>query len=204
MHVRTAPGRRSRPGRRALALAVAAALLGAPGSGALPAAGEVRDVRLTQDGPEPGRLVVAPGDSVRFVNDDTFVHRAVSAGPGWALDTGSLVPGQSHTVPEPLTSPGTYAYRGADLDEFTGSVVVPDEEGTVPDDAPDVRPAGSGAPSPGGTATSGAGQPSLRTPVPARRFGLPAVLALLAAVGVLSLLVRVLLAEARRRPPDAD
>ncbi|MDP9436552.1 MAG: hypothetical protein M3P93_15695 [Actinomycetota bacterium] len=208
MPERLRPGARPVPGRRprrvirsALPLAAVAVLLGPAGAGALTAAAEIRDVRLTQDGPEPDRLVLEPGDRVRFVNDDTFVHRAIAAGPGWDLDTGTLVPGQSHIVPEPLTSPGTYAYRGADLDEFTGSVVVPDEEGDVPAGTPDVQPAGSTAPSPGGTATSEDRPPSLRTPVPARRFGLPSVLALLAAAGVLSLLVRVLLAETPPRSP---
>ena len=195
-------------------------LVAVPGALGLPAAAaDVREVRLTQDGPRPDRLLVEPGDSVRFVNTDTFVHRAVSDGPAWQVDTGVLVPGESHTVPEPLTTAGTYGYRGADLDDFSGTVVVGAALGqgaaTSPSASPTVSPSASptgsatGSPTGGGPAgpsvtsgSPGGASPSLGTPVPARRFGLPTVLALLAAGGVVSLLLRLLLAVAPAQRRD--
>ena len=51
----------------------------------------------------------------------------------------------------------------------------------------------------GGQEPAGVPRPSLGTPVEARRLGLPVVLAVVLAGGVLSLLVRLLLAEAPPR-----
>ena len=48
---------------------------------------------------------------------------------------------------------------------------------------------------------AGGRRPTLGTPVEARRLGLPVVLAVVLAGGVLSLLVRLLLAEAPARTP---
>lgn len=116
---------RPRTARVPALLAVLALLLLAGAVAPAPAAAAtVRDVQLTQDGPVPAQLALQPGDRVRFVNTDTFVHRAVSNSAGWAFDTGTLVPGRSFTVEPALTRPGTYSYRGADLDRFEGSVVV--------------------------------------------------------------------------------
>lgn len=116
--------------RSAVLLAVPLAVLGllllASGVSPAPAAAAaVRDVQLTQDGPVPASLTVAAGDSIRFVNTDTFVHRVVSDSANWAFDSRTLVPGASFTVEPALSRAGTYAYRGAGLDSFRGTVVVP-------------------------------------------------------------------------------
>lgn len=269
-----------------------------------PASAAVRDIRITQDGVSPQQLQVSAGDEVRFVNDDSFVHRVVDDGGPWDFED-TLLPGETFTT-DPLTTAGTYAYRGAGLDSFTGTVVVQGSAGPaprpttesrpttapppVPVPAPTASPApartpdadaapapssssspSAAAPAPvftggsgrvqgppplaGGTfggfeglappasavpdpqvapglelggqvplpqATTEAGPPpvlaaedsgeapapigalpGLGTPVEARRFGLPLVLATVLAGGVLSLLVRLLLAEAPGGPADA-
>ncbi|MCW2779073.1 MAG: Copper binding protein plastocyanin/azurin family, partial [Frankiales bacterium] len=134
------------PVRRARSLAPLLAVLGLlvlAGVAPAPAvAASVRDVQLTQDGPVPARLTVGAGDSVRFVNVDTFVHRVVSDSSGWAFDSRTIFPGRSFTVTPALTKPGTYAYRGAGLDSFTGTVVVP---GAVASASPKPSPRASSA-----------------------------------------------------------
>ena len=182
-----------------------------------PAFAAVRDVRLTQDGASPVRLQVARGDTVRFVNSDTFVHRVVDDGGVWDFDTGTLLPGRAFTVAGPLGEPGTLVYRGAGLDRFTGTVVVLGNRSASPRPSP-VTPlppaaADPGTASPSATAAArpppATGQhraattatrpvPRLSSPVRARRLGLPLALATVLVGGVLSLLLRVLLAE----PPD--
>ena len=266
-----------------LLTALSVVLLGGGVAVPAPASAAVRDVRLTQDGASPERLQVGPGDTVRFVNADTFVHRVVDAGGDWDFDTGTVLPGRAYTLAEPLAQPGTFAYRGAGLDRFTGVVVVPGVRSTSPSPGPspttapaaaaaldptpaptdgggrlagppplagssfggvdglapqaqavpvpprapgpepayDLQPAPDLQPTAGpgldvaGRATGAtapplaAGQdgdprpatrplPRLSSPVEARRFGLPLVLATVLIGGVLSLLVRLLLAEPAR------
>jgi plastocyanin len=129
------------------------------------ASADVVEVRLTQDGPVPVRLVIATGDVVRFVNTDTFPHHVVGDPPGWGFDSGTLLPGRSFEVSPALVGPGRYAYRGVDLDRFGGTVVVPGPEGVEaaaaspaapvrprpasasPTPSPSVAPAGSPSPS---------------------------------------------------------
>jgi plastocyanin len=176
----------------------------------------VVDVRLTQDGPRPARLLVGPGDVVRFVNADAFVHRVVGRQPGWVFDTGPVLPGRGRQVVAVPRAAGTYVYRGSGLDRFTGSVVVPaDVSGaagpavpsgaatpTTTGSAPAAvspRTASTGSPSTG-TASSAvpAAAPGLSSPVRLRRAGLPVALATVLLLGVGSLLVRLLLAEPPR------
>ncbi|MCW2608040.1 MAG: Copper binding protein plastocyanin/azurin family, partial [Frankiales bacterium] len=124
--------RPARP-RSAALLSVLALLLLAGGVSPTPAAAAaVRDVKLTQDGPVPAKLTVAAGDSVRFVNVDTFVHRVGSKSTNWAFGPRTLVPGESFTVEPALTKAGTYDYVGSGLDSFTGSVVVPAASSPAP------------------------------------------------------------------------
>lgn len=200
----------------AVALLLPAGLLPAGLLLAPPAAAEVRDVRITQDGPAPAALRLAPGDVLRFVNTDTFVHRVVSSGPGWEFDTGALLPLTRYAVAAPLRRPGTYAYRGAGLDTFTGVVLVPDASGRVP---PAVSsgatpspsplpvpattapvPAGSRVPAVADSRSSAraVGSRGLVSPPGARRYGLPVALAVVLLAGAGSLLGRLLLAEAGR------
>ncbi len=280
--------RRRRP---AALLAVLGLLLLAAGVAPAPAAAAaVRDVQLTFDGPVPKQLTVEAGDTVRFVNADTFVHRVVSDSDNWSFDTGTLPPRGTFTVEEPL-APGTYTYLGAGLDSFDGSVLVPGATASrspaasprptstrpavpvpgrspSPAASPSASPAGSPSPAPtaspsptGGTGvvqgppplagssfggfdglaptpapggpapvvapdlpdpgpaplavatpddavpelpgaapvTAVGELPRLTSPVAARRFGLPLVLAALGVLGVASLLTRLLLAEAPSR-----
>ena len=190
-----------------------------------PAQAATREVRLTQDGPRPVALVAEPGDTVRFVNADTFVHRVTSRGAGWDFDSGVLLPGAAYRVPRPLAVPGTYAYRGTELDRIVGTVLVaaagatPVAVGVPPSAgsaAPEAPLAPAAVPPPTAAGPVGAnGQVSAPTggtvpgPLPGqatdRAYGLPVALALLAAGGVLSLLLRLLLAEpaAGRVPPGA-
>jgi plastocyanin len=215
-----------------LALLTAVTLL-LPGA----AAAEVRDVRLTQDGPEPAVLQVRAGDVVRFVNTDSFVHAAVGSA-GWSFDTGPLLPGRSTTVPPAPERPGAYPFRGTGLDTFTGTLVVAAGDGKQGSGAqgigaqagpsPTARAGGSGSQATPPISGSGPAQPGLgaaappgapgedaaaalptdpdparlRSPVPARGFGLPLALAVLLVVGVASLLLRVLLAEPVPARPD--
>ena len=170
-------------------------LLGTGGVAAPSAGAAVRDLRITQDGVSPDRLQAGPGDAVRFVNADTFLHRVVDDGGDWDFDSGDILPGRTYTVRVPPS--GTNAYRGEGLDRFTGTVVV-----RAAGAAPPVTAAQAGPPldaGPGGSAATDP-PPRLSSPVTARRFGLPLVLATVLVVGVLSLLVRLLMAETPTRP----
>jgi plastocyanin len=146
-----------------LALLVAS-LLGA----ASPAQAAVKDIRITQSGPEPQVLVVAAGDTVRVVNADTFVHRVVSSSAGWAFDTGSLLPGEAYEVKPALSRAGSYTYRGDGLDRFQGRVTVPGAP-QASAGASASPPAGAAVrPSPGAASASpGASGSPTASPVPA-------------------------------------
>ncbi len=137
-----------------------------------PAHAAVVDVQLTQDGPQPQQLRVQPGDSVRFVNTDTFVHRVMSDSSGWAFGPETVVPGESYTVEPALTKPGTYAYRGAGLDLFRGTVVVP---GATASASPSRSASPAPAPAPSATVSASPGasaSPSgTATPGPASTGG---------------------------------
>lgn len=222
------------------------------------AAAKTITISLTANGPKPASGTAAVGDSVVFRNDDqTFVHQVSSASTNWTFDSPPLAPGQTFPAGK-LAKPGTYVYRGANLDSFTGKIVVPG--GTTASAAP--PPSRSAAPAPsrspaassapasatpspaggsgqvgppplaGGFGTVGAPTPpaaSPRGPAPnvaptlpgedpvvspeasgvavsigrgrlpepptGRRYGLPAALAAVAAAGIASLLVRLLLAH---------
>jgi plastocyanin len=250
--------------RAASALLVASllALVLVPLLGIAPASAAAKTITisLTANGPKPAATTAAVGDSVVFRNDDqTFVHQVSSASTNWSFNSPPLAPGQTFPAGK-LAKPGTYVYRGANLDSFTGKVVVPG--GTTASAAP--TPSRSAAPAPSRSAspkpsaaptsaspspTGGSGQvgppplaggfgsvgaptppaasagapapnvaPTLageepvvsaepsgpavaighgRLPEPptGRRYGLPAALAAVAAAGVASLLIRLLLAH---------
>lgn len=240
--------------RRLLALLalVSAAAAAAGVLSATPVRAATRVVEITQDGPRPARLQLAPGDRVRFTNRDSFPHGVQSASRNWTFRSGSLAPGESFDVPDPLRAAGTYAYRDDDLlDDFAGDVVVRAAARTAPrpvatrspgagspspatsagsspqalpsdippGDAPTPGPPGQDpavaptapavAPPPAATrpasppgATPGVvalpGGPLPQTPTP-RGLGLPIALAVVAATGTSSLLVRVLLAHPAAR-----
>ncbi|MGH6923967.1 MAG: cupredoxin domain-containing protein [Propylenella sp.] len=54
----------------------------------------------------PQKLTVAPGDTVRFVNDDTADHNVFAPTGGLAFDLGKLEPGQEATYA--FVKAGTY------------------------------------------------------------------------------------------------
>lgn len=45
---------------------------------------------------DPAELTVAPGEAVRWTNDDDAVHSVVAVDPAAALDSGDLAPGESY------------------------------------------------------------------------------------------------------------
>jgi len=241
-----------------LALVLVPLLLARPASAA-----RTITISVTANGPKPASAGAAVGDVVRFVNDDpTFVHQVANKSPNWRFDTGPLAPGQSFTTAA-LEKPGQYDYQGANLDTFTGQVVVPGSTtasptapprsssapapsgsseaspssspspstvvvvppplaggfGTIgvppapgsrvlpPAIAPNVAPTRSGesrasSQPDGGAVAIGSGR--LPEPATGRRYGLPAALAVVASVGVASLLVRLLLAHPAARRPRGE
>ncbi len=219
-------------------------------------------ISITASGPKPASVTAAVGDTIEFRNDDaTFIHQAKSASDNWKFNTGPLAPGAKATAGK-LTKPGTYLYEGANLDSFTGKVVVPAPTTGAPaparsqpssggDDStpapaspsPSASPSSTGgsgsaqapafggfgpgglplaSPTPGGpapdvapvlpgeepaTAPASPGTPGIaaspgRLPEAstARAYGLPIALATVAAVGVASLILRLLLAQPAARP----
>ena len=170
-------------------LAVLAALLGSLALAA-PAHAAEQVVTITADGLLPQVLAVAADDTVAFVNSTALLGlRAQATTENWDLDSGAVLalPGGRYAHPTPITGPGSYGFRVADGEQYVGTVVlrvVP----PAPDRAPQAVAAGPGL---------------LDSPPTLRGYGLPSVLAAVLAVGVVSLLVRLLLAEpaARRRPP---
>jgi plastocyanin len=187
-----------------------------------PAAAEELVVTITAEGVRPQVLVAQAGDTVRFVNEDrSFAYRAQSTGGPWRFDSGpTTLLTDDFAVPEPVTRPGTYAFRVAQDPPYRGTVLV-----GVP--APSAGAPSPGAPGPG-AASPGPGVPPAATsaptvpppPVPqtptppaqpsvgpaavpgslpgepsGRRLGLPTALAAVLVVGAGSLLLRLLLAE---------
>lgn len=226
-------------------------------------AGRTITISLTASGPKPASTTAAVGDTVVFTNTDaTFVHQVKSSSPNWNFQTRPLAPGESFPAGT-LTKPGEYDYAGANLDSFTGKVVVPGGTTASPPPSPAPSPApsrstpqpsatpapatsaspapsgGSGVVGPpplaggfgsvGGSASHAPGSSApppnvapvlpgeasaaplasgeavaigrgrLPEPPTGRRYGLPAVLAAVAALGIASLLVRLLLAHPAAR-----
>lgn len=189
--------RRPSAARTAVALVVGllAALLGGLVAATPVAAARTVDVVLTAA--EPGAVSIAPGDSVRFISGEQGSappHRVTSTerdgSTPWTYESRLLAPGE-FTEPVVLDQPGSYLYV-----DRRGLITASETVGRVVVSAPAV-----GAERPAVEALHGP-LPGAST---SRGFGLPATLAVLAVVGVASLLVRVLLAEpsAQRRRPLA-
>jgi plastocyanin len=251
-------------------LGVLLSLVLLPLLGAAPAlAARTITIELTANGPKPASTTADVGDTVVFKNTDaTFVHQVQNKSTNWQFNSQPLAPGQSFPAPK-LTKPGTYEYQGANLDTFTGKVVVPGGTTSAPPSATPTRsaapapskapssptpvaspsasasPTGGtgvvgppplaggfgtvgvpGSPAPGSSAVAPNVAPTLagedvatpaasgpavavgtgRLPEPptGRRYGLPAALAAVAAAGVASLLVRLLLAHPAARRTRAE
>ncbi len=157
------------PALRPALAAVLLAVVGLSGVGLLLAApasaARIITISITADGPKPASVTAAVGDTIEFRNDDaTFIHQAKQASTNWTFNTGPLAPGAKATAGK-LTKPGTYLYEGANLDSFTGKVVVPAPQPPPPAPAPvSSKPASGGStpppatsPSPSPSSTGGSG-----------------------------------------------
>lgn len=177
-------------------------------TGALTVGGPVSAAeRVVQIGPEgvrPAVLLVAPGDTVRFVNaDPTFAYRAQSTGGPWRFDSGPtrLLEGD-FVVPAALTRPGTYGYRVAQDAPFTGSVVVAPTAagltGVPPTPAVPTAVPGAAVPLAAAPPPAPVAAPAVPGPLPGpssdRALGLAVTVAAVLLLGVASLLLRLLLA----------
>jgi plastocyanin len=69
----------------------------------------------------PNPLTVKVGQSVNWLNSDTFAHTATDSG---VFDTGSIAPTSAADVPVPFTTVGTYNYHCTLHANETGSIVV--------------------------------------------------------------------------------
>lgn len=123
-----------------------------------PAHAATRTVTLTSSGPVPARLVLGPGDRVRFTNADNVQHR-VTAARGWKYDSGTLAPGATSGLTPVLTTPARYGYTDTrslllTVATFSGSLVVP---------TPAPSPSATRSPSPRPAPTTAAPVPSATT-----------------------------------------
>jgi plastocyanin len=181
-----------------------------------PAAAEELVVTITAEGVRPQVLVAQAGDTVRFVNEDrSFAYRAQSTGGPWRFDSGpTTLLTDDFVVPEPVTRPGTYAYRVAQDPPYRGTVllgaappsagaaspgpVVPPAATPAPTVVPPLPPAQTATPS-APSAQSSVGPAAVPGSLPGapsgRGLGLPTALAAVLVVGAGSLLLRLLLAE---------
>src|SRR3979490_1378923 len=69
----------------------------------------------------PNPLAVKVGQSVNWLNSDTFAHTATDAG---GFDTGSIAPTSAADVPVKFSIPGTYNFRCTLHANETASIVV--------------------------------------------------------------------------------
>jgi plastocyanin len=69
----------------------------------------------------PNPLMVKVGQSVNWLNSDTFAHTATDSG---VFDTGSIAPTSAADVPVPFTTVGTYTFHCTLHANETGSIVV--------------------------------------------------------------------------------
>ncbi len=92
----------------ALVMAMLAGLA-IPSAGCVQEAPRTHRVRITDMRFTPSTLVVRPGDSVQWVNEDLVPHTVTSRASG--IDSGTIPPGGDWrwTAREPLTMPYTCA-----------------------------------------------------------------------------------------------
>ena len=69
----------------------------------------------------PNPLSAKVGQSVNWLNSDTFAHTATDAG---VFDTGSIAPTSAADVPVPFKTAGTFNFRCTLHANETGSIVV--------------------------------------------------------------------------------
>ena len=137
-------------------------------------------------------MTASVGDAITFTNSDpSFVHGVQAASANWSFDTGPILPGGMASTPA-LAAAGVYDFGGSGLDHFHGQVLVGSARASG---VPAVVPARSAPVSPPARPPSGA----LAVQRSGRRYGLPVSLAVVAVMGVGSLLWRVLLAHPAAR-----
>lgn len=78
-------------------------------------------VTITQGVYSPNPLSVKVGQSVNWLNSDTFAHTATDSG---VFDTGSIAPTSAADVPVVFTTVGTYSFHCTLHANETGSIVV--------------------------------------------------------------------------------
>ncbi len=105
--------------------------------------GQGTTVELTQICFTPTVLHVQPGDTVTFVNRDSFEHVLSAANGGWAL-TNRIGQGQSFSYR--FSSPGIFPYTCYLHPGMSGAVVVGDGK-AVSSHAVEIQPASAGTPS---------------------------------------------------------
>jgi plastocyanin len=69
----------------------------------------------------PNPLMVKVGQSVNWLNSDTFAHTATDSG---VFDTGSIAPTSAADVPVPFRTVGTYNFHCALHANESGSIIV--------------------------------------------------------------------------------
>lgn len=79
---------------------------GMMGMGAGPTAPASTSVRMAGSRFEPSTLTIAPGETVRWFNDDALPHTVSANDSGW--DSGNLAPGQGFE--RRFDDPGSYPY----------------------------------------------------------------------------------------------
>jgi plastocyanin len=78
-------------------------------------------ITITKGAYSPNPLMVKVGQSVNWLNSDTFAHTATDSG---VFDTGSIAPTSAADVPVPFMTAGTYNFRCMLHANETGSIVV--------------------------------------------------------------------------------
>jgi plastocyanin len=78
-------------------------------------------ITITKGVYSPNPLMVKVGQSVNWLNSDTFAHTATDSG---VFDTGSIAPTSAADVPVPFMSPGTYNFHCTLHGNENGSIVV--------------------------------------------------------------------------------
>jgi plastocyanin len=78
-------------------------------------------ITITKGVYSPNPLTVKVGQSVNWLNSDTFAHTATDPG---VFDTGSIAPTSAADVPVPFTTVGTYNFHCTLHANETGSIVV--------------------------------------------------------------------------------
>jgi plastocyanin len=78
-------------------------------------------ITITHGVYSPNPLTVKVGQSVNWLNSDTFAHTATDPG---VFDTGSIAPTSAADVPVPFTRVGTYNFHCTLHANEAGSIVV--------------------------------------------------------------------------------